>query len=165
METDTYKKLLRKAGSLLARRPYSRGELRNKLAKMGDSSHVEIVLDRLERLNLLNDVDYAYNFTLNRVTQQGWSIPRVSNSLQKRQVAQSTIDSVTARIHSERGDENSLNACIEKYCGRKGRPSDAKDVGRLVSHLRRHGFDADDIQRALKSVLPDKHLRRFETGD
>ena len=165
MEVDIQKLLLNKAGALLARRSFSRGELRRRLEKFGDSTQVETALDRLASLNLLNDEDYAYNFALGRIKQRGWGTARVIDSLLKRQVEQRTIDSAMARIRNEEGDKKLLDSGVEQYCRKNGLPSNPKDIKRLISYLRRRGFDEDDIYRALRQAIPDAALQSFETGE
>ena len=61
MDNERHKLLMKKAGALLARRAYTRGELRDRLVKTSGETPVESILDRLEQLNLLNDAAYAYN--------------------------------------------------------------------------------------------------------
>jgi SOS response regulatory protein OraA/RecX len=61
IEGESAKKLLQKAGRLLAWRAYSRGELEAKLRSQAEEKEIQAVLGRLEELNLLNDEQYAYN--------------------------------------------------------------------------------------------------------
>jgi regulatory protein len=165
MDASVQKMLLKKAGALLARRSHSRGELWDILSKSADQTQVEIALNRLESLNLLNDAEYAYNFALSRMRRQGWSPAKVLDSLLKRHLEQNTIESAMERIQNEGGEESSLELCIKQYCRKRGRPSDPKDVKKLVLHLRRRGFDEDDIFHALKQAIPGAVSRRFETGE
>jgi SOS response regulatory protein OraA/RecX len=165
MNANVQKMLLQKAGALLARRPYSRGGLRDKLAKSADQVQVEIALNRLESHSLLNDAEYAYNFALGRIKRQGWSPVKVFDSLLKRHVEQNTIESAMARIQNEGGEESFLDLYIKQYCRKRSWPVDPKDVRKLISHLRRRGFDEDDIFRALKQAIPGPASPRFETGE
>lgn len=165
MEAEAQKLLLKKAGALLARRSYSRAELGSRLAKFADKMQVETALDRLASLNLLNDEDYAYNFALRRIKEQGWSPARVIDSLLRCKVEQPAIDSAMARVRNEEGLENLLDSSMKQYCKKNGLPSDPKDIRRLISHLRRRGFDEDDVYRALRQAMPDAALQSFETGE
>ena len=165
MESDIQKQLLKKAGELLAKRSYSRGELRRKLEKYGDKEHVEMVLNRLMSLKLLNEEEYAYNFALRRIQQQGWSLARIIDSLRNRQVDQRTIDLAMARIRNESGAEGAIDACIRQYCEKRGLPSDPEKIRKIVSHLSRRGFDEDEIFHALKQAIPEAAMKRFGTGE
>ncbi len=165
MDSERHKLLLQRAGDLLARRAYSRGELRGKLAKIAGEMSLNSVLDRLEQLNLLNDYDYAYNFALRRIKQDGWSTDKVLQALIRREVAQSVIDRVLERIRAEIGDESPLKVYVQEYCRKRGFPTDVKNLRSLFLHLRRRGFDEEDILRVLRGTVPPALWQRFETGE
>jgi regulatory protein len=165
MDVDLQKTLMKKAGSMLARRSYSRAELRMKLAQMAGDSEIESALNRLEQLNLLNDADYAYNFAVYRIRQEGWGPAKVRAALLRRHLSQTIIESALERIRNELGDDLVLKECINKRCGKQPPPTDPKDVKKLIMYLRRRGFDDDDIFRALNHMLPAAAIQRFETGE
>jgi regulatory protein len=165
MDEGPQKALMKQAGSLLARRAYSRGELQMKLAKMAGDSDIESTLNRLERLNLLNDADYAYNFAVDRIRRQGWGPAKVRDSLLRRHISQAIIESALERVRNEPGNELALTECIKKRYGKQALPTCPKDVQKLISYLRRRGFDDDAILHALKSALSAAAIQRFETGE
>lgn len=165
MDTKSDSQLMKKAAAVLARRACSRGELRKKLAGAGAAAQLELTLDRLEQLNLLNDADYAYNFALYRMQQQGWSPSRVTAALLGRDVARPLIDDALQRIESEAGTASILAAYITRHCHKQGLPATPKDVARLCAHLLRRGFDENQIWNVLRRMLPSELFRRFETGD
>ncbi len=147
----------------MARRAYSRGELQDKLMEYAEKAQVEMALDRLESLNLLNDADYAYNFALYRIRRHGWGASKVIDSLLKRRVDKDVIESAMVRIRNEGIQEISLQTQIEKYCRKKGQPASSKDIEKMISHLRRCGFEEEDITYALKEALSNSVS--FETGE
>ncbi len=165
MDKGTYSLLLNKAGALLARRSYSRGELRDKLAKVVPESPLDPVLDRLEQLNLLNDADYAYNFAFCRIQQEGWSPAKVQSSLLRRQVDPTTVENALKRVRDELGDKPALANYVRKYCGKKGLPPDLAGVRKLILHLRRRGFDDESIFGTLREMIPAAVLQQLETGE
>jgi regulatory protein len=164
---DAHKTLLKKAAALLARRAYTRGELRAKISRLSDASQTDCVLDRLEQLNLLNDADYAYNFALRRITQDGWGPAKVMQSLLRRHVGQAVVETALDRVRAESGSgcESPIPGQIHKYCEKMGVPADAKQLRKLIAHLRRHGFEDDNILSALRQTIPAALLQRFETGE
>ena len=165
MDDKSYKFLLKKAGDLLARRSYSRGELRDRLAQIAEISVVEPVLDRLEQVNLLNDADYAYNFALCRIQRDGWGPAKVQSSLLRRQVAETTVQNALDRVLSELGSEPALAEYVRKFCRTKGVPTDPKGVRKLILHLLHRGFDEESVFRVLRRTIPVTTWRRFETGE
>jgi regulatory protein len=165
MNDELQKALLAKAGVLLARRAYSRGELRIKLAKLAGNPEVESALDRLEQLNLLNDADYAYNFALYWIRREGYAPAKVQDSLQRRHVHQATIECALQRVCNELRDESVLIEYIRRHCGKQGLPANPKDIQKLILHLNRRGFDKEAIVSALNQMIPTAAMRHFETGE
>lgn len=119
--------LMKKAGSLLARRAHSRADLQRKLAAYGDDGEVESVLRHLERLGLLNDSDYAYNFALRHIRQLGWSPAKVRDALLGHEVGPAIVQRVLQQALIESGGEDSV---IRKYLlkryGKSGLPVDPR---------------------------------------
>jgi regulatory protein len=165
MDSELQKAILKKASALLARRAYSRGELRIKLAKMAEDIEIEHALNRLDQLNLLNDDDYAYNFALYRVQREGWGPAKVRHSLLGRHLSRAAIESALQRVQNDLGEETVLLEHIQKYCRKRRPPVDRKDMQKLILHLRRRGFDSNAISRALKRMVPADAIPCFETGE
>jgi len=165
VDSGSHKALLKKAAALLARRSYSRGELRVKLLKTAGASQVESVLDRLEQLNLLNDVEYAYNFALYRIGRESWGAAKVCDALRRRHVEAETIENALQRVRSELGEETVPVEYMQKYCGEPWPPTEPKHIQKLILHLRRRGFNDDTILGALKKALPMPVFQRFEIGE
>jgi SOS response regulatory protein OraA/RecX len=165
MGTDLQKKLLNRAGTLLGRRSYSRGEMRAKLSNLADSSDVDAALDRLESLNLLNDSDYAYNFASSRIRLQGWGPIKVRHALLRREVSAQVVDAAIARVRRETGDEEVLRDYLDRYCIKHGVPGNRRALQKLVAHLERRGFGDAAIYSALRRVIPAGVWECFETGE
>jgi SOS response regulatory protein OraA/RecX len=157
--------LLKKAGALLAGRAYSRYEMQKKLAAVAEERQVEAVLNHLERLNLLNDADYAYNFAFRRIRQQGWSPAKVRNALLYRHVGQASIEIALQQARNESDDTSTILEYAQRRCGRKGLPTDLKGIQKLFLHLRQRGFDEENILSALRGSIPAEALQRLQTGE
>ncbi len=146
--------LRKKATRLLARRAYSRAEMRLKLLNFADSAKVEAVLERLDDLKLLNDAEYAYNFAFYRVTRQGWGPEKIIHSLRRHKVQESDINNALVRLRVEIGEDYGLSDYLRRYSAKRDLPNDPKGVRNLVKHLLRRGFRHSSILDALKRVLP-----------
>ncbi len=156
---------MQKAGALLARRAYSRAELGNRLARFAGEFPLDTILDRLEQLNLLNDADYAYNFALCRMKQDGWGPSKIQRSLLLHQVEQSIIDAALLRVENELGRGTAIERYVQEYFAKKGQPADLKALRRFVAHLGHKGFDEDGIVSVLRRMVPANLWHRFETGE
>ncbi len=170
MESDIKNILIKKAGSLLARRAYSRGELKRRLLhgrfpnRIAEQD-VEAALDHLDQLNLLNDAEYAYNFAFYRINRDGWGASKVYDFLISRLVAPSTIDAALQRVCSEVDEEAALADYLEKHFSRKKPPTKPREIRKLKTRLHSRGFSEESIQRELRRFIPTAALRRFETGE
>ena len=165
MEAQLQKKLLDKAGNLLAKRSYSRGEMRTKLSKLAEPADVEDILNRLEALNLLNDSDYAYNFAFSRIRLQGWGPIKVRHALLLRQIAPQIIEGAIDRVWQDVGDGVALKEYLDRHCRKIGLPQDRKGIQKLIGHLRRRGFVDATIYSTLRQMIPDVAWECFETGE
>ena len=126
---------------------------------------VEPVLDRLEQLKLLNDREYAYNFSLSRIGREGWGPEKIRKALFSRQVSDSDISAALAQIRLLVGGDYDLAEYLKKIFGKKGMPEDLNGVRNLVTHLRRRGYHRSSICSELKHSLPKELTRYFDTGD
>jgi regulatory protein len=165
MDPEIQKRMLKKAGAFLARRAHSRAELKQKLMKLAPEVEVESALDRLEQLNLLNDPEYAYNFALCRMKQDGWGRVKICESLLRRQISETAIHSGLERAWSEMNEESALSDYLKRRFGKKQLSKDPKALRKLVLHLRRRGFDEENISRVLKRMFPSELMRYPDTGD
>jgi regulatory protein len=159
------KKLMSRAGNLLGRRSYSRGELARKLLKLAEPLEVEAVLNRLEELDLLNDSKYAYNLAFYRLRECGWGPHRVRHALLQRQVTADLVESAMNRVFQEQGEGPILQGYLDRYCAKNGMPSDRKGIQRLLLHLQRRGFNHEVIHRTLRQKVEAKAWSSFESGD
>jgi SOS response regulatory protein OraA/RecX len=164
-ELELKNKLMNKAGRLLARRPFSCGEMRLKLARFADQEDVEAILKRLQEVNLLNDSNYAYNFALHQIRQQGWGPIKVLHSLILRKVEPVVAQSAIERVRQDESDEAVLSGYLDRSFEKSLVPRDRKDLRKLINHLRRRGFQEDTIYKTLRQKIPAKVWRTFDMGD
>ncbi len=147
---------------MLARRAYSRGEMRDKLSGLASQEEIEEALRRLEDLHLLNDSDYAYNFASNRIAKRGWGPVKVFHALLRRQISPGTAESALQRVREEAGERVWLEGYLEKYWRTRHLPRNRKDLARLVVHLRQRGFHEDAVLEVLRHKVPGEAWRSFD---
>lgn len=131
---------------LLARRDYSRAELRSRLLPQAESTAVlEGELDRLQAAGLLSDARYATQ----RVAVRGlrYGDARLRQELRQRGV--SDVDIATAL--PEAGDERVR--CQQVWSRKFGQlPDSASERARQMRFLQYRGFSSDAIRRVLCGV-------------
>ncbi len=165
MEPDSSKKIMQKAGSLLARRAYSRGQLRDKLAPLGETEQIESVLDRLEQLRLLNDAEYAYNSASRWVRQEGFGPAKVYHLLRRRQVSGVAAEAAIERVRRETSDTDALGDYLARRSRTRRLPADRKAIHKLIQSLRRRGFSQEVIWEVLRQKIHASAWREFNTGE
>jgi SOS response regulatory protein OraA/RecX len=163
--------IMKRAAAFIARRAHSRSELRRKLAdahKTEKAEEIDAALDWLERLNLLNDAEYAYNFAFYRIKDQGWGEEKVRAALLGKDVAKAVADLALERVRAEIAQDNMQDALMEyaiDYCRKHGTPSSLKDTQKLARRLAGRGFDENRIMGVLQVVVPPEIFRHFENAD
>ena len=163
--------LMKRAAALIARRTYSRGELRRKLTfaqKMEDAGEIEAVLNRFEHLNLINDAKYAYDFVSCRLNGSGWGEKKIRMALLAKDIAGSIADQAICRVRedlAQGGENDGLVEYIEDYYRKHGTPSTLKDARKLARHLAGRGFGEERILDVLQRVVSPEIFRHLRTGD
>jgi regulatory protein len=144
------KTLKARAIALLARREYSRAELRDKLAAGGDhdaagADAVEALLDELAALGFLSDARFAQSVV--RQKSGGYSKRAIGATLKARGVEGE------AATHALSGvDIDDFDAMVALWRRRFGAPpANDKEKARQVRFLQSRGFSLSAIFKLLKS--------------
>lgn len=132
-----------RALNLLARREHSRVELARKLAPHGDTDAVAVLLDDLERENLLSNARYAESLAHTRAGRHG-SL-RLKAELRDKGVPEAVITQVVAEAKQQ--DWLAARAVWEKKYGRL--PKDAAERARQMRFLAGRGFPSDIVRRVV----------------
>ena len=147
-----------RALNLLAASPRSARELRRRLVLKGEPPELaDLAIQRLLDLGLLNDAEYARQVAHNKATSQGHSRRRLQQELFRRGVSRNVADDAISEVMADESIDS--EAIIEKIARRKARSlaklEPAARRRRLYDFLARRGYDHDDIQRAIKTVLAE----------
>lgn len=140
----TKKSCWEKAAELLSRRDHFRLELERKLAQR-DFTPQEIrqTLEKLERLDWVNDRRTAEVFIKEKRRRSHWGTFRLRRELQQRGVRSEVIHEVLEE--SDGVDEGLARSAAEKW--RRGKPRGSREA--LGRHLARRGFS----QRVILTIL------------
>ena len=127
---------------LLAARPLSEKEFRDKLRVKGfGSSVVETVGARLKELGYLNDLSYAGQWARTLAVNRLWGNHRIEMRLKGKGLSRELIQEAIAWAREEITEREA----IVKLLGNKGKgqgiaPKDNKEKGRLIRSLMGKGF-------------------------
>ncbi|HQT25897.1 MAG TPA: regulatory protein RecX [Burkholderiales bacterium] len=132
--------LRQKALRFLARREYSRSELKFRL---GEEEGVEALLDELEEEGWLSDVRYVDQILNARLGRYGRE--HVLHELRSKGISEDLISSAIPRIMESEGE--ALKSVWEKKFGKL--PVDRKELGKQVRFLQSRGFSLDEILKLI----------------
>jgi regulatory protein len=138
----------------LGRRAYSVYEMRTYLERRAeDKDAVKSVLDRLKRLEFLDDARYARQFARlhGEVRKQGAF--RIARDLRARGVPDRHIEAALAERAAESSESAVVHARLERRVKLLRRPLDGRRAASLYRSLLRAGFSADTIRRELNSLM------------
>ena len=144
------KSLKARAIALLARREYSRAELRAKLAAGGDpdadgATGIDTMLDELAALGYLSDARFAQSVV--RQKSGGYSKRAIGATLKARGVDSDAASDALAGV-----DVDDLDAMVALWRRRFGKPpATDKEKARQVRFLQSRGFSLSAIFKLLRN--------------
>jgi regulatory protein len=147
---------------LLAARPRSESQLRERLLERADRELVDECIARLKEMGYVDDLRYAESYASHRVRNKSIGRSRVSRELARREVPNDVIDEALDSVFEDTDEEALIDRAIEKRIRLRGRLKDAGDVKKMIAHLMRLGFGYDLIRRKLRAIR-DEDLE--VTGD
>lgn len=145
-----------RALNMLAFQPRSARDLRRRLVQKGEEpAQVDAAIGRLVANGMLDDAQFARQFTRSRVAGQGSSRRRLQQDLFKRGVEREVADEAIADVMSDEGVDE--GAVVERVARKKARSLAKLDGAtrrrRLYAFLARRGYDGEAIRRAMAAVL------------
>jgi regulatory protein len=149
---STYERAL----DMLEARARASIELRRLLIKKGEpEADVDAAIERLQAAGVLDDANFARQFTRSKALGPGLSRRRLQQELSKRGVNRELSADAIEEVFVDEGVDES--ATIERIARKKLRTLSKLDVEiqrrRLYGFLARRGYDSDDIARVIRLVL------------
>ncbi|MFP4481415.1 MAG: regulatory protein RecX [Thermovirgaceae bacterium] len=139
--TEGFEKALGEAMRILARREYTKWELRCKLTKKGYSEDVvKEVLDETERAGYVDDGEYARRF---QETREEWGYRRVKYELARRGIEEGVLEKTLA-YDEETEYERAMNLVRSWMPGLTER--------QLAGRLMRRGFREGLVRRLVRKA-------------
>lgn len=125
------------------------------LKKEIDPNHVEAVMNRLNKENLLNDLEFAESFVQERIRQKKKGPKIISNELFERGISKEKIDEAIKLMTFNDQYEIALESA-QKRANRPKKESVQKQKEQLRTLLMRNGFDNDVISEVMHEVKIDQ---------
>lgn len=135
----------------VARRMRSAHELADYFRRKGyDEALGRQIMEKLERLGLIDDAKFAEAWVRNRRLLKPVSKRRLTQELKQKRVADDTVDQVL------REDETDELAVLRELVARKRKQTKYQDDLKLMQYLARQGFSYDDIKRVVAADDDDE---------
>ena len=155
--TDSRRKIFERAIKLLAAKPRSVAELRERLlrGKNTDEATVETVISRLREYGYLNDERFAFSYASYKVKQKPVGRRRLERDLKFKKVDSSVAAEALEMVYAETSEEQLIDKAIEKRLRIRGKPKNRSEAKSLFDHLLRQGFDFELISEKIRSLTTD----------
>ena len=146
-----------RAVKLLAAKPRSIAELRERLAERCSSKAVvETVISRLREYGYLDDERYALTYAASKVRQQPIGRRRLELNLRRKKVDRAVADEALNQVFAETPEADLIDKAIEKRVRLRGRPKTRAEAKSLFDHLLRQGFEFELVASKVRAAAkPD----------
>jgi len=155
--TDLRRKTFERAIKLLAAKPRSIAELRERLlrGKNTDEATVEIVIARLREYGYLDDERFAFSYASYKVKQRPVGRRRLERDLKFKKVDSEVASEALEMVYAETSEEQLIDKAIEKRLRIRGRPKNRAQAKSLFDHLLRQGFGFELVSEKVRSLATD----------
>ena len=154
MTDELRRKTFERAVKLLAAKPRSVAELRERLLQRRGTSKaiVETVIARLREYGYLDDERYAFSYASSKVKQRPVGRRRLERDLKFKKIENNVAAEALELVYSETPEEQLIDRAIEKRIRLRGRPKDRADAKKLFDHLLRQGFSFELVSEKVRSA-------------
>jgi regulatory protein len=137
---------------MLARRPYSLGEMRRALErKFADSKQVRKAITRLRELHYLDDQKFAQHYASSLARNRAYGRLRIRRELKAKLVDYRQIEPALAQTFEETSEHDLLERALEKKLRTMRLPLTRAKLAALCQSLLRRGFRGEDIMKAVRA--------------
>jgi regulatory protein len=153
-QTDLRRKTFERAVKLLAAKPRSVAELRERLLRGKNTNNevVEAVIARLREYGYLNDERFAFNYASYKVKQRPLGRRRLERDLQFKKVDSAVADQALEMVFTETPEEQLIDQAIAKRLRLRGKPKNRLEAKSLFDHLLRQGFQFELVSERVRAL-------------
>lgn len=145
---------MHRAVRLLAAKPRSIGELRNRLLEKlwTDEEIVDAVIEKLSEYNYVDDEKFASDLAAAKLRQQPQGKRRLLFSLKQKELENEVIEKAVEDAYEKYPEEELIITAIEKHIRIKGKPETLEQKHKLYAHLLRRGFGYGLIKDKVQAI-------------
>src|SRR5712692_1652924 len=147
-------RVFHRAGKLLAAKPRSVEELRERLleGRGATKAAVEAVIERLREYGYLDDARFAHSFASLRVQQRPIGRQRLQRDLWLKKIDKQTADAALDQVFEATSEGDLIDRAIAKRVRLRGKPKTRADAKKLFDHLLRQGFAFELVSEKVRAL-------------
>jgi len=145
---------MNRAVKLLAAKPRSIGELRERLLEKNwtNSEIVDRVIAKLEEYKYLDDQQFASDLAVSKLRQKPQGKRRLLQSLSQKKLSKENVDTAIKAAFEKLPESELIDRAIEKRLRLKGKPERLEDKKKFFDHLLRQGFDFGLVRERMNDI-------------
>jgi regulatory protein len=153
-QTELRRKTFERAVKLLAAKPRSVAELRERLLRGKNTNNevVEAVIARLREYGYLNDERFAFSYASYKVKQRPLGRRRLERDLKFKKVDSAVADQALEMVFTETPEEQLIDQAIAKRLRLRGKPKNRLEAKSLFDHLLRQGFQFELVSERVRDL-------------
>jgi regulatory protein len=155
MPHDLRHKTFERAVKLLAAKPRSVAELRERLLRGRGANEevVETVIARLREYGYLNDERFAFSYASYKVKQKPVGRRRLERDLKFKKIDSNVANEALEMVYAETPEEQLIDEAIAKRLRLRGKPKNRAEAKSLFDHLLRRGFAFELVSEKIRSLV------------
>ena len=155
--TDLRRKTFERAVKLLAAKPRSVAELRERLlrGKGANEAVVNTVISRLQEYGYLDDERFAFSYASYKVKQRPVGRRGLERDLKFKKIESNVANEALELVYAETSEEQLIEQAIAKRLRIRGRPKNRMEAKSLFDHLLRQGFPFGLVSDKVRSLVKD----------
>ena len=145
---------MNRAVKLLAAKPRSIGELRERLLEKmwTDESIVDAVIEKLKEYKYLDDQQFANNLAASKLRQKPQGKRRLQQAMSQKKLDKEIVSQAIYSAFEKMPEADLIDVSIEKRLRLKGKPETREDLKKFYDHLLRQGFGFDLIRQKMQQI-------------
>ena len=145
---------MNRAVRLLAAKPRSVGELRERLMEKNwtNLAIVNAVIEKLEEYKYLDDEQFAADLAVSKLRQKPQGKRKLQQSMSQKKLSKENVDNAIKSAFEKLPEHDLIDKAIEKRLRLKGKPETREDTKKFYDHLLRQGFAFDLIRSKMTEV-------------
>jgi regulatory protein len=151
---DRRRRIFERAVKLLAAKPRSIAELRDRLleGQYATKALVEEVIGRFREYGYLDDERFAFSYASSKLRLRPTGRRLLARDLSLKKVDPALADEALNLIYSETSEEELIDRAIEKRMRVRGRPRNRAEAKSLFDHLLRQGFPFELVSDKVRAA-------------